>query len=113
VTWASFAEAFASGALPEGARAAVGCGAVAGALVALAERRWGARAPSATALGMGMLLPGEIAASVLVGSLVARAATRIAPRATSEHGVAVASGMVAGEAIAACAAAVLAAWSGS
>jgi hypothetical protein len=45
--------------------------------------------------------------ALLAGAVLARAAAKLAPRAASGHAPIVASGLVAGEALAACAAALL------
>lgn len=73
--------------------------AVAGIGLALAERRH-PRVPSAAGLGIGLLAPGRLVAGIVLGGVV----DHLAP-ATRDRRVAIASGLVAGEAIAATAAA--------
>jgi uncharacterized oligopeptide transporter (OPT) family protein len=106
VSWAAFAETFAGGALAPSARVGLAGGAVAGLALTLLGRRFGRSWPGATALGAGMLLPGGMAAAIAGGALVARLLSKLRPRAAGGTPI-VASGLIAGEALAACAAAVL------
>jgi len=103
--WATSAEALSRGpsALPHAVAVAIAVAALAGAALALLERRFGRALPSAPALGIGMLVPWGLATGVLAGSFATWLAARYAPRATTSHGAAVASGLVAGEALTACA----------
>jgi hypothetical protein len=105
--WAGFAEALAGSAIPRGAIVMAIVGGAVGVLLALVEKRFGSRAPSPTAIGMGMLLPAPIVIAVGAGCAIERIAARVAPRAANAHRVPVAAGLVAGEAIAACVAAAL------
>jgi hypothetical protein len=100
--WALFAEGFAGGAASVPV-AAVVIAACAGVAWALAEKWLGRVAPSPTAVGIGMLVPGGLVAGIVAGACVAAGARRWAPRALATHGAAVASGLVAGEALAAAA----------
>ncbi|HEU4412223.1 MAG TPA: OPT/YSL family transporter [Polyangiaceae bacterium] len=96
------------GALPPGARWALAAAALAGAALALAERRFGRRAPSAAALGVGLLLPLSASLPALAGALGAAAWARARPAASREFGAPVAAGLVAGEAVVAVVAALFA-----
>lgn len=95
-------------ALPAGARWAFALAALAGVAFALAERRFGRRAPSAAALGVGLLLPISATLPALVGALGAAAWARARPQASQALGAPVAAGLVAGEALIAVAAALFA-----
>ncbi|WP_394841301.1 OPT/YSL family transporter [Pendulispora brunnea] len=102
--WATSAEALARGpsSMPHAMVMAMAAAGAVGVVLALLERRFGRVMPSAPALGIGMLVPWGLASGVLAGSAAAWIAARIAPRSTSTRGAAVASGLVAGEALAAC-----------
>ena len=107
--WAASAEALARGpsAIPHAVLIAIVIAAFSGLALAILERRFGRAIPSAPALGIGMLVPWGLASGVLAGSCIAWLAARYAPRTATTHGAAVASGLVAGEALAACAMAAL------
>jgi len=102
--WATSAEALARGpsSMPHTVVVAMASAAAAGVVLALLERRFGRVMPSAPALGIGMLVPWGLASGVLAGSAAAWLAARFGPRSSSTRGAAVASGLVAGEALAAC-----------
>jgi uncharacterized oligopeptide transporter (OPT) family protein len=104
VSWAGSAEAMTRGvgAVP----AALACAGLAiGALLAILERRAPERAPSPTALGMGMLMSAGVVLPLLAGSALAA----VLRRRIDEQRVPAAAGLVVGEALVACAQAVLAA----
>jgi uncharacterized oligopeptide transporter (OPT) family protein len=102
--WATWAQALALGpaAMPRAIRMGLAAGASAGVLLALAERHSPSLAPSPTAIGIGMLLPGGLVASVFAGGLAARIATQRVPGLARTHASPVAAGLVAGDALAAC-----------
>ena len=105
--WATFAEAFAGGTsnVPS---VAVGIACAIGVALALFERALRKVAPSAAALGIGMLVPAGLAFGVLIGSALAEGMKRYAPKAAAAtYGATVASGLVAGEALTAAALAAL------
>jgi uncharacterized oligopeptide transporter (OPT) family protein len=93
------------GALPAAALWALAGSALAGVGLGLAERRFVRRAPSAAALGVGLLLPVSVALPALAGALGMAAWARLRPAATRTLGPSVAAGLVAGEALVAVAAA--------
>ncbi len=87
------------GALPPAALAALAASALVGAALAVAERRFGRRAPSPAALGVGLLLPASAALPALAGALGAAAWARARPAQGGAFGPPVAAGLVAGEAL--------------
>ncbi|HEY2516629.1 MAG TPA: OPT/YSL family transporter [Polyangiaceae bacterium] len=103
--WATFAEAFAGG-TPNVPTLAVALAGATGVGLALSEKALRKIAPSAAALGIGMLVPGGLVAGVVIGSALAEGTKRYAPKAAA-HGATVASGLVAGEALTAAALAAL------
>jgi uncharacterized oligopeptide transporter (OPT) family protein len=101
--WAGFAELLAAGpaALPPLVLPATALAALAGVVLTLCEQRWPRYLPSATGLGMGMLLPGMVVVPMMMGALARALWRRWAPRGEATFGVALASGLLAGEALAA------------
>ena len=108
VAWASSAQLFAGGlgALPPACIAATALASVVGIALALLGRRYGAVVPSPAAIGVGMLLVPVTVAPLVVGSLAGFAWTKLAPRGAAAHRLPVASGLVAGDALAASVAAI-------
>jgi hypothetical protein len=109
VAWASSAELFARGpgALPAACIVATALAAVLGTVLALLAHRFGAKAPSPAALGVGMLLAPVTVAPLVLGSVVGYAWAKLARRGEAAHRLPVAAGLVAGDAIVASALAML------
>ena len=105
-TWKVVAETLQAGlgAVPLGARWALGLGAVAGILLALCDSfappslaRW---LPSAPALGLAFVIPASISLTLCLGALLAFVLYRIKPQWAERYWLAVAAGLVAGESLA-------------
>lgn len=97
--WKGLAELLQKGweALPPGADLAMIAAALAGAALALLERRWARWTPSAMGVGMAMLLPATVVTPMALGGLLAWAASR---KARWEfYLVPVAAGCLGGEAL--------------
>lgn len=104
-TWKAVAELFMRGfdAMPEGATTAIVVAAVAGVILALLEKLLPKRlitfVPSASSLGLAMVLPAYNTISMVIGGVLAWLAKRFAPAHESRFRIVLASGMVAGEGI--------------
>jgi OPT family oligopeptide transporter len=104
-TWKAVAEVFASGldAMPEGSVAAMFVGGLSGILLTFAERFAPSRirpfVPSASSMGLAMVIPAFYAMSMFVGSLLGAGARRWAPAWAERFVLVFAAGTIAGESI--------------
>jgi len=104
-TWKAVAEVFASGvgAMPEGSVAAMIVGGVAGIVLSFAERfapdRVKPFVPSASSMGLAMVIPAFYAISMFVGSVLGAGARRLAPAWAERFVLVLAAGVIAGESI--------------
>lgn len=101
--WAGFAEILSAGfdALPPGALVALIVGVLVGIVLAVLEstvkdKTW---VPSPTGLGIGMLVPASVIATMVLGGLVSLLWTKGSPRTSNLYLVPLASGLIAGEAL--------------
>lgn len=105
LVWAGVSQAFTDGldALAPSARSAVLLGGLLGVSLALLERfaPRGLKAfvPSASGLGIALVIPGSNAISMFLGSLVAEGLRRFRPRLAERTIVPVSSGFIAGESL--------------
>jgi putative OPT family oligopeptide transporter len=105
LVWAGVSKAFAGGvsALDPSAQAAIGVGLALGVALALAEklapRRLVPYIPSASGLGIAMVIPGSNAVAMFLGAAVAEWMRRKRPQAAERLVVPVASGLIAGESL--------------
>ncbi|MEJ7599305.1 MAG: OPT/YSL family transporter [Kofleriaceae bacterium] len=74
-------------------------GAVVGILITVLEIRWKQWVPSATGLGIGMMVPGSVVFTMVVGGIVMSLWGRADRRSANQFGMPLASGLIAGEAI--------------
>jgi uncharacterized oligopeptide transporter (OPT) family protein len=106
LVWASVSKALAGGlaGLPHAARVAVVIGAALGAALAIVERVSPKRAarfvPSATGIGIAMVMPGSNAIAMFTGTLLAALVRKTSPRSAESSLVPIASGLIAGESLA-------------
>lgn len=98
---AGFAEVLSSGigALPQYAIHFFFLFALIGILITLGERRLGRFLPSMTGLGIGMVVPGTVVFTMLIGGLLMSLWKHRDPRTAEKYGMPLASGLIAGEAI--------------
>jgi uncharacterized oligopeptide transporter (OPT) family protein len=98
---AGVAETFSSGfdALPKYALVALVIGSVIGILIALGEVRWRKWLPSATGLGIGMMVPGNVVFTMVLGGVLFSVWQRYDRKNADKLGMPLASGLIAGEAI--------------
>jgi len=102
--WKAVAELFRLGVgnLHPMARQGILIGIVAGTVLAVAEwllpkdRRW---LPSATGIGLGLLLPFYTSLSFAIGAVAAWGVSRVAPRQAARFVIPISSGLIAGESI--------------
>ena len=101
VKWAGFAEILSKGfsALPPGCFDAFIIASFAGVILTVAEARLGKWIPSASAIGLGMLLPGVAILMMVIGGALDALWRRLAPKSGEEAIIPLASGFIAGEAI--------------
>lgn len=105
LVWAGVSQAFTNGvdALAPSSRVAVVVGAVLGVALALLEklapRRLRAFVPSASGLGIAMVIPGSNCIAMFLGSLVAEIVRRRKPALAERTIVPVSSGLIAGESL--------------
>ena len=102
VQWKAMAEVAARGsdALPPGALPAVVCAAALGVLLAaLGSTRLGRWLPSAFAVGIGMLVPVNYSAAILLGALALTAGDRLRPGFRRESGPVAGAGLIAGDSV--------------
>jgi putative OPT family oligopeptide transporter len=104
-TWKAVAEALAGGAdaFPPGAVPAIVIAAVTGIAFAIAEKmlpeRWQPFVPSASAIGLGFVIPAWNAISLFAGAVAATLFTRIAPEVAARYTVVIAAGLIVGESL--------------
>lgn len=105
LVWAGVSKAFANGigALPESARTAAWVGLVLGIALALLEKlapkKLKAWVPSASGIGIAMVIPGSNAVAMFIGSAIAEVTRRRNPQAAERLVVPVSSGLIAGESL--------------
>lgn len=99
--FAGFAEILSQGvsALPPGAVAALVIGALAGIAIAVAESRQVRWVPSATGIGIGMMVPAAVITTMFLGGVVEHVWRRASPGTYALYVPPVASGFIAGEAL--------------
>ena len=100
VKWAGFAELLVQGAggLPSGGLRALMVSIAAGVAITVLEKRSKLPVPSPTGIGMGMLIPGSVVVPMVLGGVVAAVWRRWGRDAEAEQRMALASGLIAGEA---------------
>jgi uncharacterized oligopeptide transporter (OPT) family protein len=76
-------------------------GAVVGILITLGEIKWKRWVPSATGLGIGMMVPGNVVFSMVIGGLLVSLWARLDRKSSDQLSMPLASGLIAGEALAA------------
>lgn len=74
-------------------------GAVIGILITLGESRWARWLPSPTGLGIGMMVPGSVVFTMVLGGFMFSAWQRYDRKGSDRLGMPLASGLIAGEAI--------------
>ncbi|HZS36566.1 MAG TPA: OPT family oligopeptide transporter [Polyangia bacterium] len=101
VKWAGFAEILSKGfqALPKGCLTAFIIAVIAGILLTLFEQRFKKFLPSASATGLGMLLPGVAILMMVLGGVIEAIWRKLSPKSAEEQITPMASGFIAGEAI--------------
>jgi len=100
---AGFAEVLAEGfsKLPAGAPQFLVIGALVGIAITLLEIKWKKWVPSATGLGIGMMVPGNVVLTMVVGGLMLSVWRRVNKPQADKLAMPLASGLIAGEALAA------------
>lgn len=104
-TWKAVAELFQVGlrALPAGAPLAIGIAAVFGVVLPILERNVSKKAgiwlPSASAVGLGMVIQGHTAISMFLGGLIALVLSRCFTSWSARFLIAICAGVVAGESL--------------
>jgi uncharacterized oligopeptide transporter (OPT) family protein len=98
---AGFAEVLSSGiaALPQYAIHFFALFALLGILLTLGEKRFGRFLPAPTGLGIGMMVPGTVVFTMVLGSLLMSLWRRLDRRTAEKYAMPLASGLIAGEAI--------------
>lgn len=105
LVWAGVSQAFSEGldALAPSARKAALLGGLLGIALALAEKfapsRLRSWVPSASGLGIALVIPGSNAIAMFLGSLVAETVRRFKPKLAERAIVPVSSGFIAGESL--------------
>lgn len=105
-TWKAVAQVLSGGlaAMPEGALPAMAIACVTGVALALAETGLSGRAlryvPSATAMGLGFVIPAWNSISFFLGALGALVLTRLAPDWARNRLIVLAAGLIVGESLA-------------
>ncbi len=101
VRWQGFAELLVGGVsnLPADALYTLLIGAVVGIALTLSEQKWKTWTPSATGLGIGMLVPGSVVFTMLLGGIAGKVWERVDPKRAERLATPLASGLIAGEAI--------------
>lgn len=85
--------------LPDYALLFLVIGAVVGVLLTLGELRWKQYLPSATGLGIGMMVPGSVVFTMLIGGIIMYSWQRTHSSSAERIGAPLASGLIAGEAV--------------
>ena len=101
---AAFADVVSGGfdKLPHYALLFMGIGALVGILITLGENLWkqgGKWLPSATGLGIGMMVPGVVVFTMVLGGLLMTLWARADKKSADQLGMPLASGLIAGEAV--------------
>jgi uncharacterized oligopeptide transporter (OPT) family protein len=101
VKWASFGELLARGvaALPPGSIWGLIIGSFAGTVLTLLELKLKDRSPSATAMGMAMLMPGTVVVTMVAGGLLQALWEAKGRASEAAYRIPLASGFIAGDAI--------------
>jgi uncharacterized oligopeptide transporter (OPT) family protein len=103
VKWAGFAELLSRGfgALSQSAMVALALALVLGVVLTVLEAhpRLGRFAPSPTAIGLGMLIPGYAVMPMVIGGILSDLWRRLSPRTEAIYDVPLASGFITGEAL--------------
>nr|MBA2542543.1 OPT/YSL family transporter [Deltaproteobacteria bacterium] len=100
---AGFSEVLAEGfdKLPPGAPQFLLIGALLGIAITLLEIKWKKWIPSATGLGIGMMVPGNVVLTMVLGGIALSMWKRVNKPQADKLGMPLASGLIAGEALAA------------
>ena len=100
---AGFAEVLNEGfsKLPPGAPTFLIIGALVGIMITLLEIKWRKWVPSATGLGIGMMVPGSVVLTMVLGGLFVSLWSRANRQQADKLAMPLASGLIAGEALAA------------
>jgi uncharacterized oligopeptide transporter (OPT) family protein len=98
---AGFAEVLSKGAsaLPQYALHFFALFAVFGILITVGEKKLGKYLPSPTGIGIGMMVPGSVVFTMVLGGLLMTAWRRADKKSAEKYGMPLASGLIAGEAI--------------
>jgi putative OPT family oligopeptide transporter len=101
VKWAGFAELLSQGfsKLPAGCFDAMVIAVVLGILITCLEPKYSHLLPSPTAVGIGMLIPGQAMLPMVVGGIFQWAWAKASPKTEEKYCLAVASGFISGEAL--------------
>jgi putative OPT family oligopeptide transporter len=101
VRWQGFAELLSGGisVLPSDRLWAFAIGCVVGILLTILEQRYKTWTPSPTGLGIGMVVPGAVVFTMVLGGLLQKMWERVNPKRAEKLGIPLASGLIAGEAI--------------
>jgi uncharacterized oligopeptide transporter (OPT) family protein len=96
-----FAEVLSSGAdaLPQYAMYALVIGAILGIVIAVGETKWAKYLPSPTGLGIGMMVPGNVVFTMVLGGVGFSLWQRYDKKGADRLGMPLASGLIAGEAV--------------
>jgi uncharacterized oligopeptide transporter (OPT) family protein len=101
--WAGFAAILSRGveALPPGALPALVIASLVGIVLAVLEMKVKNKmlVPSPTGLGIGMLVPASVIATMFFGAVIGTIWTRVSPRTSETYQTPLASGLIAGEAL--------------
>jgi len=100
VRWQGFAELLVGGisSLPPDRLWALVIGCVVGVLITFGEQR-SRKVPSSTGIAIGMLVPGSVIFTMVLGGLFLTLWDRVNPKRAEKLATPLASGMIAGEAI--------------
>ena len=74
-------------------------GAIVGVLITLGEIKWKKLMPSATGLGIGMMVPGSVVFTMVLGGLIYTLWRWLHPKSAEQTAIPLASGLIAGEAV--------------
>lgn len=101
VKWAGFAEVLSTGLdkLPPFSFEALLIGVALGIVLTLAEKRFGRYLPSATGIGLGMLIPAQHVLPMVIGGLIQWVWSKARPAQEAELNTPLASGFIVGEAM--------------